>query len=669
MQNTATQKIGMRQVHLDFHNSEHLKGIGEAFNKERFQESLKVGRVDSINLFAKCHHSWSYYPTKVGHKHPNLGFDLLGAQIEACHEIGVQAPIYYTFGWSANDAEAHPEWCVRDRKGEIVTNGTIDAEAKPDDARPGFQWKFLCANTDYHQHIMEQVEEICLRYPVDGLWFDIYQVYCLCFCDACQTEMKREGVDVRDDIAVESFNARMMKRHCAALRDLVQSHHPQAMIFFNGTTAIDGGSNFRHRMFENNTMQDLEDLPTVWGGYDKLPLQAKYFLQAGYPITAMSGKFHTAWGEFGGFKHPNALRYEAASMIAWGARCNFGDQLHPSGQMDAATYANIGEAYGYVESIAEYGIGGVPSSRIGFWRSFDAEHDEGLARILLETQNDFKIANLEKDWSEFEVILIPGVACLSDADAERLKAYAQEGGQLIIMGAGALNKNMDALWLDIGADYIGTADYDIDYLVVGSALREGLVDSPFLNYKAAIRLKQHFDSEVLATIHEPFFSRTYSRYTSHQNTPNRLKAASHAGIIQKGNCIWIAHELDWMYLKHGSRLHRDLYVNILKRCVRRPMITIDLPSAGRVSLLHQIAAKRYVVHCLYAPPIKRGACEVIEDLPPLYNVPLIFDLPQTITKVTLVPDNTELEIHSMDNKKTVMIPRFECHCVIVFGYK
>lgn len=39
----------------------------------------------------------------------------------------------------------------------------------------------------------------------------------------------------------------------------------------------------------------------------------------GMPLTGMSGKFHTAWGEFGGFKHPDALKYEAASMSSFGA--------------------------------------------------------------------------------------------------------------------------------------------------------------------------------------------------------------------------------------------------------------------------------------------------------------------------------------------------------------
>ena len=135
------------------------------------------------------------------------------------------------------------------------------------------------------------------------------------------------------------------------MRTLVQKKIPNAQVFFNGTTAIEKGENFRHLMYEINTFQDLEDLPTMWGGYDKLPLLAKYFLNAGYTITAMSGKFHTEWGEFGGFKHPDALKYEASVMLAFGANCNFGDQLHPSGSLDLSTYENIGYAFNYVKQV------------------------------------------------------------------------------------------------------------------------------------------------------------------------------------------------------------------------------------------------------------------------------------------------------------------------------
>ena len=101
---------GSRQIHLDFHTSEALKDIGGKFDKKQFQEALLAGHVNSINIFAKGHHGWSYYPTKVGHQHPNLDFDLLGRQIEACHEIGVRVQAYYTIGWSVKDAEDHPGW-------------------------------------------------------------------------------------------------------------------------------------------------------------------------------------------------------------------------------------------------------------------------------------------------------------------------------------------------------------------------------------------------------------------------------------------------------------------------------------------------------------------------------------------------------------------------------
>jgi hypothetical protein len=668
MQSPPAIPPGRRQVHLDFHTSEHLKAIGVDFKKEDFQAALQTGHIDSINLFAKCHHSWSYYPTEVGRMHPNLDFDLLGAQLEACREIGVKTQIYYTFGWSANDAEAQPEWCVRDREGKYVTNGSLPGDATAGDSLPDYYWKFLCANTGYHEHIMAQVEELCDRYAPEGFWFDIYQVQRLCFCESCRLDMGAAGVDLDDDAAVEGFNASTMQRHCKALRQLITRYHPTAQVFFNGTTAMDVDANFRGAMYTNNTVQDLEDLPTVWGGYDKLPLQSKYFLQAGYGITAMSGKFHTAWGEFGGFKHPEALRYEAASMIAWGAACNFGDQLHPSGKMDAATYRNIGKAYAYAEAIEAYGMGGKPVARTAIWRSFSAAHDEGLAKILLEKQINFEVANFSKDLSEYECILVPGAACLDGATAARLDAFAEAGGNLIVLGGGALDAEGKVL-LDIGAEYLGEANYDRDYLSVGGALAEGLVESPFLNYKPARRFKVHADAEVLARLHEPFFSRTVGHYCSHQNTPHQSEAAEHPAVIRKGNIIYIAPELDWMYLKHGARLHRDLMHNILKQLPRRPMVETALPSAGRLAFLHQAEDKRYVSHLLYAPPIQRGNCEVIEDMPPLFEVPLCFDLPEKITGATLVPDGEDLPIVWEGERGAVVIPKFSCHCAVALYYE
>ena len=176
-----------RQVHLDFHTSEHIPDVGARFSKQQWQEALKLGRVNWINIFAKCHHGWSYYPTQVGAMHPTLKFDLLGAQIEACHEIGVRAPIYYTVGWSVHDAETHPEWCVRRADGGIASTNWDD-DAKPDDRKPNFSWQFMCPSGGYLDLMLRQTEEICQHYPTDGLWYDITGGP-PCYCENCRRGM------------------------------------------------------------------------------------------------------------------------------------------------------------------------------------------------------------------------------------------------------------------------------------------------------------------------------------------------------------------------------------------------------------------------------------------------------------------------------------------------
>ncbi len=119
---------------------------------------MKLGHVNQINIFAKCHHGWSYYPTEVGTTHPNLKFDLLGAEMEACHEIGEKCPIYFTVGWSARDAEEHPEWTMRTINGSF-TPESYNFKAKPDDVRPNYSWKRMDASkgSPYHEMILKQV--------------------------------------------------------------------------------------------------------------------------------------------------------------------------------------------------------------------------------------------------------------------------------------------------------------------------------------------------------------------------------------------------------------------------------------------------------------------------------------------------------------------------------
>ncbi|MGB6153146.1 MAG: alpha-L-fucosidase, partial [Pricia sp.] len=290
-QRTIDEPMPTRQVHLDFHTSGDIPDIGKKFDKKQWQEALKTGNVNLINIFSKGHHGWSYYPTKIGKMHPNLDFDLLGAQLKASHEIGVKAPFYFTIGWSVQDAKEHPEWTIRNQDGSINAPG-YDWEASGDTERPTYLWQRLDPSfgTPYHNKIMQQVEEICKMYPdFDGFWFDIYHVAKRNYNDFAMERMKREGIDITDTIAVERSHALALKKHMKALRNLVSEYNPDATVYFNAVTRIGDVSLFKERLFDMDTHQDLEDLPTTWGGYNKLPLDAKYHLQQGVPATGMSG--------------------------------------------------------------------------------------------------------------------------------------------------------------------------------------------------------------------------------------------------------------------------------------------------------------------------------------------------------------------------------------------
>ncbi|GAB5560229.1 MAG: hypothetical protein SynsKO_18760 [Synoicihabitans sp.] len=656
-----------RQVHLDFHTSEHIPEIGKRFDKTQFQEALRIGRVNQINIFAKGHHSWSYYPTEVGTMHPHLDFDLLGAQIEACHEIGVRCPIYYTVGWSATDAEVHPDWCSRHADGSIKVNGEFDEPADSLKPKP-WGWKKLCAAASgpYHAHMMAQVEEICRRYDVDGLWFDIYNDTA-CYCDSCRDRMATEGVDLEDEEAVLRSHTLSIKQHMQEMRDLIARHDPEATVYFNSATHVGNSMQFRERLFDLNTQQELEDLPTVWGGYDKLPIEAKFHLGEGSPVLAMSGKFHKMWGEFGGFKHPDAITYEAAAMISHGAACNFGDQLHPSGEMDLGTYHNIGRAYAYVEQIEDYGIGGVPYAKLGLWLTLDDAADRGVATMLLEMHYDFVIAN-PNNLDELNGLVIPSQSCLSPQDARAINGWVDRGGKLLVFGEGAISTAGGGFALEVGADYLEPSTYDIDYTVMKADLGPDLVSTPFLNNTPGVRT-QLTDGQALAMIREPYFSRTYRTYSSHLNTPFKLEDSSYPAVVRRGNVIFFAHPFDRIYYHHGVRMHRDLFQGAIDLLDPPHVLRVKgLPSAGRVSLLKQADDERYVAHLLYGPPHQRGDVKVIEDLPPIAGATLALTVPEMIKSARTIPAGDPLPLMRDGSTVSVAVPTFAIHTGIVFEY-
>lgn len=258
-------------------------------------------------------------------------------------------------------------WIARNKDGSYM-GVNYDLDAKEDEPKPECSWISLCSAGGYREYLYEMTREACERYDVlDGLFYDIVFVYDACYCDSCVKGMREMGLNPEVEADAKKYYEIQKKITIDGVCKIVKETHPEASIFFNS-----GGAEIHKPQWHYaSTHFEMEDLPTVWGGYDKMPMRARYFAGLGKDYLGMTGKFHRSWGEFGGYKTPEALKYECAAMLANGARVSVGDQLHPLGRMDMETYRNIGKAYSYVEEIEEYCFDTKETARLGVMVSLD----------------------------------------------------------------------------------------------------------------------------------------------------------------------------------------------------------------------------------------------------------------------------------------------------------
>lgn len=659
-----------RQVHLDFHTSEHIPDVGAEFDKKQFAEALKVGNVDSITVFAVCHHGWAYYPTKVGKAHPNLkNKDLLGDMIDACHSNGVNAPVYITVQWNERVAREHPEW-------RVVKGDAGGQSSDLNQMHAG--WHSLCLGNDgYVDLVIAQAHEVMDRYKADGLFFDILLMWDCC-CQSCIERMKKTGLDPnkKEDRLINHRNVIMdyYKRVTGA----IHQKDPDMRVFHN-SGHIYKGERERWQYF---THLELESLPTAGWGYDHFPLSARYANTLGMEYLGMTGKFHTSWGEFGGFKRPAALEYECALMTSLGARSSVGDQLHPSGKMDMDTYKTIGAGYARVKAIEEFAIGSTPRSEIALLSAeavfHSREHesiDMGAARILNELHLMYDVIDMDEDFSKYKLIVLPDICTLDDALAKKVNAYVKKGGKLLLSGTSGMKPDASAFAVDIRAKVNGISEFMPDYVKAVSGLDESLIESPFVMYAAAQKVKAD-GAAVLAEVYNPYFNRTWEHFCSHQHTPYKMeKSSENDAIIHDGNIVYIAYPIFKTYYDRGQPLYKYLVRGAINKLLPERELMVKLPSSGRMSFMEQKDKNRIVLHLLYAEIQPRGESGagwgrgvkmlIIEDVNEIHHIPAEIRMDKKPSRVYSAYTKKDIPFTYENGKTKITVDTMYIHEAVV----
>ena len=675
------KELRFRQVHLDFHTSPLIPGIGAKFDRRQWQDALKKAHVDSITCFSSCHHGWSYHPTKVGKMHPGLDFNLLRAQMDACHEINVNVPIYLTGGVNNLAAEIHPEWREITAQGEL--GGWVSSPI-----RPGF--RKLCFNTPYLDYLCCMIEEAVRLFPdADGVFIDIIS-QSPCCCNWCMADMAKEGYDPENPDDRARFAKRTLMKYYRRVTAAARSLNPEMPVFHNSGNVTVGN----REILPYFSHLELESLPTGGWGYDHYPMSAAYCRKLELDFLGMTGKFHTTWGEFGGFKHPNALRYECAAMLANGSKCSIGDQLHPSGNLDESTYELIGKAYEEVER-KEPWCRHVRSAADVAILSNTAFHPDpscagtasppgetGASRLLLESHIHFDLLDREMSFDPYRVLVLADDIRISPELGKRLGAFLARGGKLILSGSSVLKADEDVPAFDLPMEYAGINPLFPDYVKAAPAVAPDFVKTPFVMYRPSHRIKVK-GGVSLGEIYDPYFNRTYAHFSSHQHTPYKPEPSGFDAGIMTGGILYFAHPVFGLYAGYGNVALKQYVAHAIMAFAGEDLsVHTNLPSQGRMTLMKQEEERRYILHLLYVNTINRGSrmemsggnvrntstIEVIEELNPVDNITASVKVPETIRRITLEPQGIELPVQQTDGRYEVKLDRLTCHQMVVFHY-
>ena len=662
-----------RQIHLDFHTSERIPGIGSRFDPKDFAGTFAKANVDSVTIFAKCHHGWSYHPTKVGKQHPHLDFDLARAQLDALHKAGINAPIYISAGWDELAAREHPGW-------RVVTPEGVLVRQRGEPLGPG--WAFLDFNSPYLDYLCRQVDEVIDLFPDgDGIFIDI----CFALVTAstwAQTKMEAQGLDWTDPEDRFKFTEQTQIEFFERVSKAARRGDPKRPLFFNFGHVRRG----RRDILKYFSHLEIELLPTAFWGYEHFPVSARYVDTLGTEFLGMTGKFHHLWGEVGGYKKPEALRYECGAMLAQGAKCSIGDHLHPTGRIDHTTYQTIAPAYAHVKALEPWAEGSANVAEIGVLSAEAAskprlvgipghhvDADEGAVRLLLEGKFTFDVLDLDSDLSPYRLLILPDVVQVSGKLKSKIAAFAKAGGRVLLTGLSGVDPNKGFVF-DVGAKWEGHSPYrEGDYLLPAKELRASFVDDPLFMYLVAERIKAR-KGKSLGEVYDPYFDRAAKHFSGHVNTPSQPDPSGFDAGSENGSFVYFAHPLFTAYKQIGSVAMLEICEKVvLHALARRRIIETSLPRAGRATLRRQAEEKRDVLHLLHANPVLRGSIrgdnvQPIQDLVTLPDIEVSVEAKGKARSVRLVPEGAALDFRQKDGRISFTVPAVTGHQAVEISF-
>jgi hypothetical protein len=579
----------LRAVHLDFHTTGLIDDVAVNFDAQSFVETLKKADINSINIFAKCHHGMNYYPTKVGKVHPGMKRkDLMGEMLEVLHKNDMRAPIYTPVGWDEHTAITHPEWRQRKKDGSFA-NASPGADPGAVNQAP---WKYVdFVNPDYQDYFESHLNEILDNYDVDGMWIDIvFYNGDGSYSDAARKFRAQHGLEKETWENHVRFEMLAQEKFCERFTAQIKAKKPKASIFYNtpNNMYVDGNDGvLRRGKFQ--THFEIESLPSGEWGYFHFPRLARRIAYKGKTWVGMTGKFQKMWGDFGGLKPQSALEFECFRSQALGGGNSVGDQMHPRGILDKGSYELIGSVFSQLKKAEPFYAGsqGIPQVGVlspnypAFNEGAVSTTEEGVVLMMEELHYDCAMLDDTSDLSGFNLIVLPDTVVVTDLLKTKLDAYLAKGGKMMISYKSGFDKNGKWAISQIPLENDGDVKaYPTFWKPVASL---GVSESERVFYQQGLKVRITDPAyKVMVDRVVPYFERNNDAFCSHFQTPPKEVDTKYPSVVSNGQITYFADPIFKEYRKAGNLFLRNTIQKLIENAVGKPMVGAGLPASVMV---------------------------------------------------------------------------------------
>jgi hypothetical protein len=432
-------QLGYKIYILDFQNSDLDPDTLKLADAEKFGDAMVEMGIETALVYANNVFGLTFFKSQYAPKLKNVSDDFVGEWLEACRKRKIKTVLYHSVYWQEWLALRKPEWTMHDREGKPVrfTVGTPQS--------PEAVVTYLCLNSPFREHYMQQVKEIGDRYTFDSWFVDEYFFVksLVCYNPHCVAKWKeRTGKDLPYPVPDELY-----PEYLDFMVDTYTSFYQE----IKGTLATSGHTNvlYTHNFGLEYKLDDYVVMETNPFGTDYYQSSVRTKLYRAYAQGRELQMIPHRGNAYLDFTNApvERLEWQSAVIISHNSAVMWADLGHVDGTLDPVAVRSVKKANEVVDRLVPKVKGTLPYAEVGLVaseRSFlltdngDFAEFYGANKLLTDMHWPYDVVVENKlqarDLAAYQLLILPNLEYLSREHVEAILHYIEEGGKLFFCG-------------------------------------------------------------------------------------------------------------------------------------------------------------------------------------------------------------------------------------------